>query len=34
MTRELIQLTDYKTLLECELEGKTEEMNKIVDKLR
>ena len=34
MTRELIQLTDYKTLLECELEGKTEEMDKIVGELR
>ena len=34
MTRDLIQLTDYKTLLECELEGKTEEMEKIVGELR
>lgn len=34
MTREVIQLTDYKTLLECELEGKTEEMDKLVSELR
>ena len=34
MTREVIQLTDYKSLLECELEGKTEEMDKLVSELR
>jgi uncharacterized protein YbcI len=34
LTRELTQLSDYRTLLECELEGKTEEMDKIVGELR